>query len=44
MESQLADPEVYRDGDRARDLLADYERVRSEVESLWRRLEELEAP
>jgi len=42
LESRLADPDVYRDAERARELLAEYERTRSEVESLWRRLEELE--
>jgi ATP-binding cassette subfamily F protein 3 len=38
---QLADPEVYQDGPRARDLVSRYERLRAEVESLWQRLGEL---
>jgi ATP-binding cassette, subfamily F, member 3 len=41
MEAQLADPEVYADGPRARDLVGRYERLRAEVESLWQRLGEL---
>jgi len=41
LESQLADPEVYQDGSRARDLVTRYERLRAEVESLWQRLGEL---
>jgi ATP-binding cassette subfamily F protein 3 len=41
IEGQLADPEVYREGARARDLLAEYERLRGEVEALWQRLGEL---
>ncbi len=41
MEAQLADPEVYADGTRARDLVGRYERLRAEVESLWQRLGEL---
>jgi ATP-binding cassette subfamily F protein 3 len=41
IESQLADPEVYADGARARALVGDYERLRAEVESLWQRLGEL---
>jgi ATP-binding cassette subfamily F protein 3 len=38
---QLADPEVYQDGPRTRDLVTRYERLRAEVESLWQRLGEL---
>jgi ATP-binding cassette subfamily F protein 3 len=38
LETQLADPEVYQDGARARDLVARYERLRAEVDSLWERL------
>jgi ATP-binding cassette subfamily F protein 3 len=38
IEARLADPELYRDGPRARDLLAEYERLRAELESLWQRL------
>jgi ATP-binding cassette subfamily F protein 3 len=41
LESQLADPEVYQDGARTRDLVTRYERLRTEVESLWQRLGEL---
>jgi ATP-binding cassette, subfamily F, member 3 len=41
LETSLADPDVYRDGARAKDLLAEYERLRSENESLWQRLGEL---
>lgn len=41
LESQLADPAVYHDGDRARDLVAEYERLRAELESLWQRMSEL---
>jgi ATP-binding cassette, subfamily F, member 3 len=40
LETQLADPEVYQDGERARDLVTRYERLRAEVESLWQRLAE----
>jgi ATP-binding cassette subfamily F protein 3 len=41
VEAQLADPTVYADGARARDLVGRYERLRAEVESLWQRLAEL---
>jgi ATP-binding cassette, subfamily F, member 3 len=40
LETQLADPEVYHDGERARDLVTRYERLRAEIESLWERLAE----
>jgi ATP-binding cassette subfamily F protein 3 len=40
LETQLADPGVYHDGERARDLVTRYERLRAEVESLWQRLAE----
>ena len=40
LETQLADPEVYQDGERARDLVTRYERLRAEVDSLWQRLAE----
>ena len=40
LETQLADPEVYQDGARARDLVARYERLRAEVDTLWERLAE----
>jgi ATP-binding cassette subfamily F protein 3 len=41
LEALLADPEVYHDGGRARDLVSRYEHLRAEVESLWQRLAEL---
>jgi ATP-binding cassette subfamily F protein 3 len=41
LEAELADPGVYHDGARARDLVAEYERLRAELESLWQRLAEL---
>ena len=39
LEAELADPTVYADGPRTKDLLARYERLKVEVESLWKRLE-----
>jgi ATP-binding cassette, subfamily F, member 3 len=39
--TRLADPAVYHDGPQARELVAEYERLRAEVESLWQRLGEL---
>ncbi len=36
------DPEVYHDGARARALVADYERLRAEIDSLWQRLADLQ--
>src|SRR5262249_6319113 len=41
IEARLADPELYRDGERTRELLGEYERLRAELESLWQRLETL---
>jgi ATP-binding cassette subfamily F protein 3 len=41
LESQLADPELYHDAARSRDIVAEYERLRAELESLWERLGEL---
>jgi ATP-binding cassette subfamily F protein 3 len=41
LETQLADPEVYHDGARAKGLVTEYERLRAEVGSLWQRLGEL---
>jgi ATP-binding cassette subfamily F protein 3 len=38
LETLLADPGVYHDGERARGLVGEYERLRAEVESLWQRL------
>ncbi len=40
LEAQLADSDVYRDGARARELLGEYERLCTEVESMWQRLAE----
>ena len=39
VEAELADPAVYADGARTKELLARYERIKVEVESLWKRLE-----
>jgi ATP-binding cassette subfamily F protein 3 len=39
VEAELADPGVYADGARTKELLARYERIKAEAESLWRRLE-----
>jgi len=41
LEVELADPEVYHDGARARERIAEFERLRAEIESLWQRLGEL---
>ena len=41
LETLLADPELYHDGARSRELVTEYERLRTEVESLWQRLAEL---
>ena len=38
LESQLADPEIYGDGARAKQLVSEYERLRVELESLWQKL------
>jgi ATP-binding cassette subfamily F protein 3 len=42
VEATLADPAVYADGARTKDLLARYEGLRKDVDGLWRRLEELD--
>ncbi|HET7903938.1 MAG TPA: ABC-F family ATP-binding cassette domain-containing protein [Candidatus Eisenbacteria bacterium] len=42
VESSLADPAVYADGVRTKELLARYEGLRKDVDGLWRRLEELD--
>ena len=42
VEVLLADPHVYADGPRARDLVKRYELLRSELESLWQRLGEMQ--
>ncbi len=45
LEAQLADPEVYREGgERTRNLLAEYERVRAELAALWDKAHDLEQP
>jgi ATP-binding cassette subfamily F protein 3 len=41
LEAQLADPDVYHDGAKAKDLVGEYERTRAELESLWQRIGEL---
>ena len=41
LETQLADPEVYHDGPRAKELVTQYERLRAELESLWQKMAEL---
>ena len=41
LEQKLADPEVYHDGARAKDLVGEYERLRAELDSLWQRIGEL---
>ena len=41
LEDQLADPDLYNDLARSRDIVAEYERVRAELESMWERLAEL---
>jgi len=41
LEDQLADPGLYHDATRSQAIVAEYERVRAEIESLWQRLGEL---
>jgi ATP-binding cassette subfamily F protein 3 len=41
LEAQLANPEVYHDGARAKELVTEYERLRAELESLWQRMADL---
>ena len=41
LEVPLADPELYHDAARSKAIVTEYETLRSEVESLWQRLEEL---
>ncbi|HTR97046.1 MAG TPA: ABC-F family ATP-binding cassette domain-containing protein [Candidatus Acidoferrales bacterium] len=41
LEALLADPELYHDVARSRELVGEYEQLRTEVESLWQRLAEL---
>jgi ATP-binding cassette subfamily F protein 3 len=42
VEASLADPTLYKDKMRTRELLARYQGLRGEVDSLWRRLAELQ--
>ena len=41
IEAELADPALYHDAARSKDRVAEYERLRAEVDSLWQRLSEL---
>jgi ATP-binding cassette, subfamily F, member 3 len=41
VEAQLADPAVYADGPRSKDLVKRYEALKAELESLWEQLGEL---
>jgi ATP-binding cassette, subfamily F, member 3 len=41
VEAELADPAVYAEGTRTRDLLARYESLKAQVDSLWQKLGEL---
>ncbi|MFN8586991.1 MAG: ABC-F family ATP-binding cassette domain-containing protein [Candidatus Eisenbacteria bacterium] len=41
LETVLADPELYHDVERSKTHVAEYEKLRAEVESLWQRMEEL---
>jgi hypothetical protein len=41
LEDQLANPGLYHDATRSQAIVADYERLRAELESLWQRLGEL---
>ena len=41
LETRLADPALYHDAAKSKDLVAEYERVRAELESLWQRLAEM---
>jgi ATP-binding cassette subfamily F protein 3 len=42
IEAQLADPDVYKNGDEARRLMREYERVRAELAALWDGARDLE--
>ncbi|HVP71870.1 MAG TPA: ABC transporter C-terminal domain-containing protein, partial [Gemmatimonadaceae bacterium] len=42
LELELADPEVYHDGARARTLVTEFERLRAELDSLWQRMAEVQ--
>ena len=41
IESELADPDVYADGTRSKALIAEYEALKTELDSLWQKLEML---
>ena len=41
IETDLADPEVYADGGRSKTLIAEYEKLKTELASLWQKLEML---
>jgi ATP-binding cassette, subfamily F, member 3 len=41
LEGLLADPALYHDVKRSKDIVAEYDRTRAEIESLWERLAEL---
>ena len=41
LEAKLADPQVYADPPRSRELLAGYERLKADVEATWAKLEAL---
>ncbi|MFI5371467.1 MAG: ABC-F family ATP-binding cassette domain-containing protein [Candidatus Eisenbacteria bacterium] len=41
LETTLADPELYHDATRSKNLVHEYERLRAETEALWQRLGEL---
>ncbi len=41
LEATLADPALYHDAPRSQDIVAEYERLRAEIESLWQKLGEL---
>ena len=38
VEAQLADPDVYADGPRSKELVKRYETLKAELESLWEKL------
>ena len=41
IESELAEPEIYADVPRSKSLIAEYEKLRTEIASLWQKLEML---
>jgi ATP-binding cassette subfamily F protein 3 len=44
IEGQLATPDVYTDGERSRELMHEFERLRAEVAALWDKLSGLDEP